>query len=171
MDVFEAIKTRIEVREYSDKRVPDEVKLKVLEAARLSPSGLNTQHWRFILVEEKENLRRLAEVSTTGSWVAGADFAVIVLTDPKYPFHIIDAGRAVQDMQLTAWNYGVGSCIYTGVKEGEMREAFKIPEGLAITAVAGFGYPKRKVVGKKSRLPLEQVAFSEFYGNRLRELK
>jgi len=171
MDVFEAIRTKLEIREFSDKRVPDKVKLEVLEAGRLSPTGLNTQHWRFILVEDKENLRRLADVSTTGKWVAGADFAVIVLTDPKYPFHLIDAGRAVQDMQLAAWNHGVLSCIYTGVKEDEMRKTFKIPGDLVITAVIGFGYPKKKVIGKKDRLPLEQVAFSELYGNKLRKLE
>ena len=53
MDVYEAVVSRVEVREYSDRRVPDEVKLKVLEAARMSPTGFNLQHWRFILVEDK----------------------------------------------------------------------------------------------------------------------
>lgn len=61
MDVYEAVVSRVEVREYSDRRVPDEVKLKVLEAARMSPTGFNLQHWRFILVEDKDNLRRLSQ--------------------------------------------------------------------------------------------------------------
>ena len=52
-----------------------------------------------------------------------------------------------------------------------MRKAFKIPGDLAITAVIGFGYPRKKVVGRKDRLPLEQVAFSELYGNKLRKLE
>lgn len=171
MDVFEAIRTKLEVREFSERRVPDEVKLKVLEAARLTPSGLNSQHWRFILVEEKEGLRKLAETSTTGRWISGADFAVIVLTNPRYRFHMIDAGRAIQDMQLTAWSYGVLSCIYTGVREDEMRRVFNIPGELSVTAVVGFGYPKRKVYGRKRRLPLEEIAFSESYGRRLRLLE
>ncbi|MCL7402393.1 MAG: nitroreductase family protein [Thaumarchaeota archaeon] len=168
MEVFEAILSRIEVREYSGESVPDDVKLKILEAARMSPTGLNLQHWRFILVEDKDSIRRLAELSTTGKWVAGADFAIIVLTDPKYPFHLIDAGRAIQNMQLTAWSMGVGSCIYTGVREREMKKEYRIPEDLTIAAVVGFGYPKRKIKGLKNRRRLSEVAFSERFGEKLR---
>ncbi|MEM0120883.1 MAG: nitroreductase family protein [Thermoprotei archaeon] len=57
MDVFEAVNTRLEVREFSDKPVPDEVKLRVLETARLSPSGVNTQHWRFITCRQETGAR------------------------------------------------------------------------------------------------------------------
>ena len=41
--------------------VPSEIRSKVLEVARLSGTGLNSQHWRFILVENKQNLKKLAE--------------------------------------------------------------------------------------------------------------
>jgi nitroreductase len=77
------------------KEVPFEIRLKLLEAARLTGSGLSTQHWRFILVDNKENLEKLAEDIASGSWVKGANFAIIVLTNPEYSFHLIDAGRAL----------------------------------------------------------------------------
>ena len=168
MEVFDAILSRIEVREYSSESVPDDVKLKILEAARMSPTGLNLQHWRFILVEDKNNIKKLAELSTTGKWVAGADFAIIVLTDPKYPFHLVDAGRAIQNMQLTAWSMGVGSCIYTGVREREMKKEYGIPENLTVAAVIGFGYPTRKIKGLKNRRQLIEIVFSERFGEKLR---
>src|SRR5881397_1697288 len=126
MDTFEAIRTKLEVRQFSPKKVPQDVKLKVLEAARATGSGNNTQHWRFILVQDKEAIKKLAQDSTTGGWVSGADFAVVILTDPSLGFRLIDTGRAVQDMQLAAWNNGVGSGIYTGVKEENMRRDFAI---------------------------------------------
>lgn len=168
METYEAVISRVEVREYSSEKIPDNVKLKILEAARMSPTGLNLQHWRFILVEDKENLKKLAELSTSGKWVAGADFAIIVLTNPKYPFHLIDAGRAIQNMQLVGWSEGVGSCIYTGFKEREMRKEFNIPSELTVAAVVGFGYPKKKLVGKKNRRPLSELAYSEKYGEKFR---
>jgi len=167
MDVFKAVSSRLEIREFADKPVPDEVKLRVLEAARLSPSGVNTQHWRFILVDDKKALRELADMSTTGKWVGDAAFAVIVLTDPKYPFHRLDAGRVISSMQLVAWEDGGGSRIYTGIDEQRMRGRFGIPQSLEITAVVGFGYPKRRVLGRKNRLPLEKVAFQGRYGEPL----
>lgn len=166
MDTFECLTTKLEVREFSAQLVQSEVRLEVLEAARLTGTGLNTQHWRFILVENKDNLKKLAQDSTSGSWVAGANFAIIVLTNPKYNFHLIDAGRVIQNMQLTAWNQGVGSGLFTGIKEAELRNDFGIPQDLSPTVVVGFGYPARKLGGKrKNRLPLNELIYYEKYGN------
>jgi nitroreductase len=163
MDVFDSIATKLDVREFSPQTIPSEVKQSVLEAARMTGTGLNTQHWRFILVEGKENLKKLAEDSTSGGWVAGANFAVIVLTNPKYNFHMIDAGRVAQNMQLAAWNRGVASGLFTGVRE-ELRRDFGIPKELNITLVLGFGYPARKLAGRKSRVPLEELVYYGRYG-------
>ena len=164
MDAFEAISTKLDVREFKSQRVPGDVKRKVLEAARLTGSSMNRQHWRFIVVQDRSNLKKLAADSTSGRWVAGADFAVIILTDPKVPGHTIDAGRVIQDMELAAWNFGVASGIYVGVDEAALRKDFAIPESLKLGAILGFGYPKRKIVGKKDRKPLEEIAFSEKFG-------
>jgi nitroreductase len=168
MDAFEAISKKLDVRQFEARRVPGETKRKVLEAARLTASSMNTQHWRFVVVQDRANLQRLASDSTSGKWVAGADFAVIVLIDPKVPGSGIDAGRVVQDMELAAWNFGVASGIYTGVGEEALRKDFAIPDGLKPAAVLGFGYPKKRIIGKKNRKPLEELAFAERYGQRLK---
>lgn len=166
MDTFESIRTKLEVRQFAAKKAPSEVKLKVLDAARLTGSGMNTQHWRFILVQDKEAVKKLAEDSTSGGWVSGADFAVIILTEPTPGFHLIDTGRAVQDMQLAAWNSGVASGIYTGFKDESMRRDFAIPKDLKPTAVVGFGYPAKKILGKKNRMPLAELAHLDKFGNK-----
>lgn len=166
MDAFECIRTKLEVREFSTRDVPSEIRLKVLEAARLTGTGLNTQHWRFILVDNKQNLKKLAEDSTSGNWVAGANFAIIVLTNPKYNFHLIDAGRVLQNMQLTAWNNDVGSGLFTGVREEKFRGDFGIPNEMSPTVIVGFGYPAIELTGKrKNRLPLNKLVYYEKYGN------
>jgi nitroreductase len=53
MDAFECIATKLDIREFDSKDIPPDIKSKIMEAARLTGSGLNTQHWRFIVVEEK----------------------------------------------------------------------------------------------------------------------
>jgi nitroreductase len=166
MDTFECITTKLELREFSTHEVPSEIRLKILEAARLTGTGLNTQHWRFILVENKDNLNRLADDSTSGRWVAGANFAVIVLTNPRYNFHLIDAGRVLQNMQLAAWNHGVGSGLFTGIMEEKLRSDFGIPKEMSPTIIVGFGYPLDELTGKrKNRLPLYELVYYEKYGN------
>ena len=166
MDAFECIATKLETREFSPQEVPSEIRSKILEAARLTGTGMNTQHWRFIMVEKKDNLKKLAEDSTSGSWVAGANFAVIVLTNPQYGFHLIDTGRVLQNMQLTAWNQGVGSGLFTGIREEKLRGDFAIPKELSPSVVIGFGYPARELTGKrKNRLSIHELVYHEKYGN------
>ena len=166
MDAFECIATKLDVREFSLQNISAEVRSKILEAARLTGSGLNTQHWRFIVIEEEKNLKKLAEDSTTGGWVSGANFAVIVLTNPRHKFHMIDAGRAVQDMQLAAWNYGVSSCLFTGVQEEKLRSDFGIPKELNPTIIVGFGFSAKEISGKrKNRIPLDELVHYEKFGS------
>jgi nitroreductase len=164
MDAYEAAATKLDVREFALKQVPDDVKSRILEVARLTQTGNNSQHWRFILVQDPKNLKALAKDSLYGKWVEKANFAIIVLTDPKLGYHMIDAGRAVQAMQIAAWGLGVTSGVFTGVNR-EFFEDFGVPEGLDPTIVVGFGYPARRLLGKKkNRKPLSEIAFHEKYG-------
>jgi len=170
MDVSEAITTRLEIRQYADEPVDAETKRAILNAARLAPSGKNLQHWAFVLVDEPAAVTELAELSTTGSWVEDAAFAVVVLTDPTYGYHAIDAGRAVTHMQLEAWTHGVGSCIYTGFDEPGMQAFLDYPDRLTATLVAGFGRAPRPLstfIGDKARDPLDELVHHGRFGREL----
>lgn len=171
MNTRECINSKLDIREFSSDNVSINTIKEILESARKTGSGLNTQHWRFILVKEKDILKRLSDDSTSGRWIAGANFAIIILTDPKHSFHMLDAGRVVQNMQLSAWDEGVGSGIYTGVKLKDMRNHFKIPSDYNISAVVGFGYPKKSITGKtKNRKAIGEITFIESFGNSLNEI-
>jgi nitroreductase len=74
-------------------------------------------------------------------------------------------------MQLTAWDHGVASGVFTGIKQPEFRRDFGVPEGLTATIVVGFGYPLKKLRGRKSRKPLSELAFLERYGNSIDPLR
>lgn len=171
MDVSEAIATRLELKEYSDEPVDDRTTRAILEAGRQAPSGRNLQHWRFILVREEERLRDLAAASPSGRWIDDADFAVAICIDTtddrlreQDPY--IDAGRALTYMQLTAWELGVASRIFT-VSEAPVSELLAVPASYDLPLVAGFGHPNREVRGIKDRKPLEEIAFSESFGEPL----
>src|SRR5580658_922019 len=102
MDAYDAIITKLDVREFASKHVPGEIKKKILEAARLTGSSMNSQHWRFVLIQERPSLKKLAGDSSSGAWVENADFAILILTNPKQSGYLIDAGRVLQDMELAA---------------------------------------------------------------------
>ena len=168
MDAYDCIVTKLEVREFDESSlVPSEIRLKILEAARLTGSSLNTQPWRFIVVQNQENLKKLAEDSTSGKWISGANFAIIIITNPYFRFHLIDAGKVVQNMQLAARNFGVGSALFTGIDEQKIRDDFALPIDYKPVIVVGFGYPKKKITGKskkKNRLPMNELVSFEEYG-------
>ena len=168
MDAYDCILTKLEVREFNDQNsVSSEIRLKILESARLTGSSLNTQPWRFIVIQNRENLKKLSDDSTSGKWISGANFAIIILTNPFFRFHLIDAGKVVQNMQLAAWNYGVGSALFTGIEEDRMRKDFAIPIDYKPVIVVGFGYPKKKITGKtkkKNRLTMHELVSFEEYG-------
>ncbi|MDQ3084337.1 MAG: nitroreductase family protein [Thermoproteota archaeon] len=166
MNTLDCIATKLDIREFSKENISSSIISTILNSARYTGSGLNTQHWRFIVIKEKNNLKKLSEDSTSGQWIVGANFAIILLTDPSYGFHLLDAGRVIQNMQLSAWDNGVGSGLYTGIKDDKMRNDFKIPSNLNISAVLGFGFPKKSITGKrKNRKPLNELAYNEVFGN------
>jgi len=164
MDVFEAIRTLLAVRSYQDKPVPDAVVRRIVEAGRLTGSGMNRQPWQFIVVRDGETLRRLGALASSGPYVAQAPLAIVVATD-RTRFAVSDASRAIQSMLLTAWADGVGSN-WVGFGGLEKAKALlDIPGGLDVLAILPFGYPARAVGrGKKQRKPLREVAHLERYG-------
>ncbi len=59
MDLKEAISSRISVRVYDGREIPDDVVKSILDAARLAPSGCNAQPWRFRVVRDSETIEEL----------------------------------------------------------------------------------------------------------------
>lgn len=164
MDVFEAVRTLLAVRAYQDKPVPDAVVRRIVEAGRLTGSGMNRQPWHFVVVRDPETLRRLGALASSGPYVAQARLAVVVATD-RSRFAVSDASRAIQSMLLAAWAEGVGSnWVGFGGLDG-VKPLLDIPANLDVLAILPFGYPARPVGrGKKQRKPLREVAHLERYG-------
>jgi nitroreductase len=165
MDVFEAVRTLLAVRSYQEKPIPDAVVRQIVEAGRLTGSGMNRQPWHFIVVRDRDTLRRLGALASSGSYVAQAPLAVVVVTD-KTRFAVSDASRAIQSMLLAAWGEGVGSnwVGFGGLEQ--VKSLLGIPAGLEALAILPFGYPTRAVGrGKKQRKALRDVAHLERYGH------
>jgi len=164
MDVFDAVRTLLAVRSYQDTPVPDAVVRRIVEAGRLTGSGMNRQPWHFIVVRDRDTLRRLGALASSGPYIARAPLAIVVATD-RTRFAVSDASRAIQSMLLTAWADGVGSnWVGFGGLEN-VKALLDIPANLDVLAILPFGYPARAVGrGKKQRKPLREVAHLERYG-------
>lgn len=166
MNVLKAIRTKREVRNYLHKEVPLENILKILEAGRLAQSSKNTQPWHFIVIRNKEKLKKISETTPTGKHIANASFAIaLFMENAKLPE--IDGTRAMQNMMLAAWELGIGSCWVANFNEKEVKKILKVPESLKLITVVPFGYPADKPKGKKIRKSLEEITHWEYFGSKL----
>src|SRR5436190_22960857 len=81
MDVFEAIRTVLAVRQYQDKPVPEDVVRRIVEAGHLTASSINLQPWHFIVVQNRDTLQQLGALARTGPYTAQAPLAVVVVVE------------------------------------------------------------------------------------------
>ena len=107
MQVYDAVRSRLTVREFDPDVVPDSVIRKLLEAGRLAPSSRNLQPWHFIVIKSKDTLRRIAEIASSGRFIADAPMAIAIAMENADRAEL-DAGRALQQMELVAWEEGLG---------------------------------------------------------------
>ncbi|MEM4312267.1 MAG: nitroreductase family protein [Nitrososphaerales archaeon] len=167
LDTFECIRKKREVRSYRSESIRDDIIIKILEAGRLAGSAMNKQPWHFILVKDGKRLKDLGALCYTGSFIADANCAIVVLSDSKNPYRQFDSARAIQNMMLAACNEGVGSGITTGIDREKVKKMLKIPQAWEIEAVIALGYPDRGPMGKKNRKPLREITSLEEFGKPL----
>jgi nitroreductase len=140
MELWLAIASRREVRDYADTPIPDDVQRRILDAGRLSGSSKNSQPWRFVVVESLELRERLADLVYEPTNIRGAQLVVAVAVRGKGPVSL-DAGRCAQNMLLTAWDQGVGASPNGMPDRAAVTELLGLREGEEPAIVLTFGYP------------------------------
>ena len=143
MNVFEAIRTKRAVRNFSEKPISEENIFMILNAGRRSQSSKNTQPWTFIAITDKAVLKKVSECGTWATHLAGAALGVAILTpDPTEKFQtMFDAGQAAAFMQLAAWELGIGSCPASIYEAEKARAILGFPQELHLRIALSFGYP------------------------------
>ena len=161
MEVFDAVRTVLAIRQFQEKPVPEPIVHQIVEAGHVTASSMNGQPWHFIIVQDKEMLRQLGTLARTGPYIAQAPLAIVVGMEHS-PYGVSDASRAIQAMILTAWAEGIGSNWVGFENLQQINPVLGIPEEITILAILPFGYPVATVgKGKKKRKPLGEVAHHE----------
>jgi len=172
-EVLKAIAMRRSVRSYKKKKIPRDILIKIIEAGNQAPSGMNSQPWRFVVVEDEEFHRRLTQVAVPNAkrlleGIKETDperYELIKrryeeLEDPIYysaPVIVFVIGRgtyadlscplACENMMLAAHSMGIGSCwVYFGslVTEDELiRKTLELRDDERIFGPLVFGYPEQ----------------------------
>jgi nitroreductase len=156
MDVLEAIRTKRATRQFADRPVPDETIRAIVDAGRRSQSSKNDQPWTFVVVRDRETLRKLSECGMYAKHLASAAFGVAIVAQPGYEF---DQGQAAAYLQIAAWDLGVGSCIASMHEPDKAKAVLSVPDELEFHTAISFGYPAQPPAAPKpgGRKPLDEV--------------
>ncbi|MBF6604033.1 MAG: nitroreductase family protein [Chloroflexi bacterium] len=141
-----AIATRHAIRRFTDRPLEPVHVSRILDAGRRSGSSKNLQRWEFIVCRDRTHL---GELSTVGPWaghVAGAAVAIALVTPdphgPDAPLSILfDLGQAAANIQLAAWELGIGSCPATVYDHDLARRLLGYPTDRRCEYLLSFGYP------------------------------
>lgn len=168
---MEAIRSRRSVRSYRPDPVPDEVLSRLLEAARLAPSAMNYQPWRFIVVRSQEKRDRIARSGAFGRFLSQAPVAIVACGDKGSKYHVYDTCIALEHIVLAATSEGLGSCWIVSYDEETVKGLLKIPDGFRVVAIVSLGYPAGggDLMGSflhffRPKKGLLEIAFAEEFG-------
>jgi len=177
MDVLEAIRAYRPCAGFQSRPIPAETLKAVLAAARLAPSQQNLQPWRFVVVQDDERKRLLAQASPRGKLIAEAPVAIVAFAvEEDIPVTVggyisaypLDVAVAVDHLQLAATAEGLATNWLVEFNEQKVRSVLSVPEGIHPLAVIPIGYPTeangsgRTTVENGRKSPDEVVAYDQF---------
>ena len=157
MSLYELILSRRSIRQFKPEPVSRSILEKLINAARLAPSGANLQPLEFVVVDEEEVRKRLfpclrwaAYIAPEGNPQPGHEPVayVVVLVNLKLrkKGYERDVGAAVENMILTAWEERVGSCWIANADIEKIKDMLNVPEDYKVDSVLALGYPAEEPI-------------------------
>ena len=165
--VIETIMARRSVRKYLPQPVNRDTMQVILDCGINAPNGQNKQSWVIRVVDNPEFINGLTEVykKANPKAVEDPDFrnmfrnaptVVFIANDTAYDFSQVDCGLLGENMILSAWSMGIGSCclggpirfMKTDPGAAEYLKRLNIPEGYDLLYCIAFGYPDESPAAK-----------------------
>ena len=150
-DVYEAVKGLRVVRHFEDRQLTDEHLDAILEAGRWTGSSKNRQSWAIVVVQDRDQLDRLAECGDFMTPLRNAPTTLVpVRLSDGYDW---DLGRLSQNIMLAAASFGIGSCPVTFHREDDAKAVLGVPDdhGARFGITLGYPDPEAERTGRARR--------------------
>ncbi len=165
MDTWDAIRSRRNVRQYTDKPVARADLERILDAGRRAPSSTNWQPWDFVVVTDREQLRELSGVWRGAGHVATSAATIALVgaaqeDDAHAQWLQYDFGQATANMMLAAADLGIGSGHAAVGDQDKARQVLGFPDDRFCAYLIALGYPADRPLRpleRPNRRPLEEV--------------
>lgn len=164
--VVETIMTRRSVRQYKPQAVEREKMQTIVECGINAPNAMNKQPWEVRVVDNADYINGVTELYKKANPKAAEDPAfknmfrnaptvVFIDHDTKSESSPFDCGLLAENMMISAWSMGIGSCCLGSparfMKTPEAAEYLQklgFSEGYELLYCIGFGYPDEAPAAK-----------------------
>ncbi|MBU5689802.1 MAG: nitroreductase family protein [Candidatus Aenigmatarchaeota archaeon] len=179
MDIFDAMETRVNVKVFDKRDVPDELIAQVLMAGTFAASAGDIQPWEFIIVKEKTTKTELSLACLRQKHVEDAPLIIVVCANlervalkfserGKQFYAVQDTGACIQNMLLAAHALGLGASWVHAFEEEAVKRILKLPDKIKPMGVLAIGFPlPYEKYYKTEVIPFENISWSEEYGKEL----
>lgn len=177
------IELRRSIRKYLNKSVEKDKILKLIESARLAPSGSNTQPWNFVIITENETKKSLISADHNQNWMLDAPVFIVcvadiscriqdtkgIYLDENSPQHelkqiIRDTAIAIENLLLEAEHIGLSACWTAWFEQKDIRDILDIPNDKYVCGIVSIGYADERP-NQRSRRMLKDMIHYEMWGN------
>ena len=149
-------KNRSYRRFYQDRKIDIDAIKKIINLARLSPSGANFQPLKYTITNTPEKNRQVFETLSWAGYLKDWNCPIegerpsayiVVLGDNNIKKDVAtDSGIAAQSIMLGATEGGIGGCMFGSIKRDQLKKNLELPEQLNVILVLALGYPKENIV-------------------------
>lgn len=164
--VVETIMTRRSVRQYKLQAVERDKMQTIVECGINAPNAMNKQPWEVRVVDNADYINGVTELYKKANPKAAEDPAfknmfrnaptvVFIGHDTKSESSPFDCGLLAENMMISAWSMGIGSCCLGSparfMKTPEAAEYLQklgFSEGYELLYCIGFGYPDEAPAAK-----------------------
>lgn len=164
MDAITCIQTRKSVRKFTEQQIPNEMIMKILECGRWTPSGVNYQPWKVIVVSDNSVKKMLANCTRFGKIILQASHNFVIYLDLSsgynYTKSVQSIGAFCQNILLAVHALGLGG-VWLGEPYNQKEQIdnllniTSLGDDLEFQAILACGYPSDEEKKRSKRKSVE----------------
>ena len=176
MDFEKLIKKRASIKNYYQKKIRMEWAIEAIQAANLAPSPGNLSLLKFIVIQDYEKIKAIAQACRQSFILQAPDLDVIcsdsknaeIMYGQRAEKYIRQhAGAAIENFLLKITNMGLASCWIGAFSDETVRNVLEIPENIEIEAIFPIAYPSKIHKAEQKQKPgLENRIFFNAWKNK-----
>ena len=160
------IQSRHSVRKFKSEDIPTEFIRKAIECASKAPTGRNKQPWIFVVIKNKDTLKKISDLAPNGGFISGANVGFLVFGESDWKFTVEDCSAATENLLLALHAYGYGGCWIAGNQMSyadKVRELVQVPNTYKLVSIVAAGVPDVGGITLAEKIPFEKLIFNEIY--------